>query len=85
MTAPSEQQWFKSSYSGGSGTECVECAYVRDRTLVRDSKCQGDSPIGVRARPGRPSHTLSSEATWRCAEPRLLRPPGDGRGLAGAP
>ncbi|GGW35993.1 hypothetical protein GCM10010503_09780 [Streptomyces lucensis JCM 4490] len=49
MTAPSEQQWFKSSYSGGSGTECVECAYVRDRTLVRDSKCQGDSPIGVRA------------------------------------
>ncbi|MGW7362326.1 DUF397 domain-containing protein [Streptomyces sp. NPDC054841] len=31
-------QWFKSSYSGGSGTECVEAARVAGRTAVRDSK-----------------------------------------------
>lgn len=30
--------WFKSSYSGGSGTECVECAYTNELTLIRDSK-----------------------------------------------
>ncbi|UXY27806.1 DUF397 domain-containing protein [Streptomyces sp. HUAS TT20] len=35
---PDACQWFKSSYSGGSGTECVECAHASDRTLVRDSK-----------------------------------------------
>ncbi|MFF3332285.1 DUF397 domain-containing protein [Streptomyces sp. NPDC002888] len=38
MAAPSTHQWFKSSYSGGSGTECVECARTRDEALVRDSK-----------------------------------------------
>lgn len=31
-------QWFKSSYSGGSGTECVEAAFTTVGTLVRDSK-----------------------------------------------
>jgi len=38
MTAPSTLQWFKSSYSGGSGTECVECASTGDGILIRDSK-----------------------------------------------
>lgn len=41
MTAPSKHQWFKSSYSGGSGTECVECARVDGGVLVRDSKHEG--------------------------------------------
>ncbi|MEU2248919.1 DUF397 domain-containing protein [Streptomyces sp. NPDC019224] len=31
-------QWFKSSYSGGSGTECVEAALLGDGAAVRDSK-----------------------------------------------
>lgn len=31
-------QWFKSSYSGGSGTECVEAARLATGTVVRDSK-----------------------------------------------
>ncbi|WP_128378657.1 DUF397 domain-containing protein [Streptomyces cavernae] len=43
MTTPSKPRWFKSSYSGGSGTECVECARVTDGTLVRDSK----DPVGA--------------------------------------
>ncbi|MFJ8144864.1 DUF397 domain-containing protein [Streptomyces sp. NPDC096048] len=30
--------WFKSSYSGGNATECVECAYLGRRALIRDSK-----------------------------------------------
>jgi uncharacterized protein DUF397 len=35
-------KWFKSSYSGGANTECVEVAVIRDGALVRDS---GD-PMG---------------------------------------
>lgn len=38
MTALATAQWFKSSYSGGSGTECLECAGGEDRVLIRDSK-----------------------------------------------
>ncbi|BBC33511.1 hypothetical protein SGFS_048050 [Streptomyces graminofaciens] len=38
MPIRSEHQWFKSSYSGGSGTECVEAAFVQDGMAVRDSK-----------------------------------------------
>ncbi|MFF4080899.1 DUF397 domain-containing protein [Streptomyces sp. NPDC001777] len=30
--------WFKSSYSGGSGTECVEVADLATVVGVRDSK-----------------------------------------------
>jgi hypothetical protein len=33
--------WFTSSYSGGSGTECVETAYGPERVAVRDSKDAG--------------------------------------------
>jgi hypothetical protein len=37
--AQGELLWFKSSYSGGSGTECVEAAISIELTVVRDSKC----------------------------------------------
>ena len=47
MTTPSAQHWFKSSYSGGSGTECLECARTREGALVRDSKCTTGSVIAV--------------------------------------
>ncbi|MGV9250833.1 DUF397 domain-containing protein [Streptomyces sp. NPDC003697] len=49
MTTLSELDWFKSSYSGGSGTECVECAYVDDNTLIRDSKLSKDAVVHVQA------------------------------------
>ncbi|MFJ1746042.1 DUF397 domain-containing protein [Streptomyces sp. NPDC088116] len=39
-----DARWFKSSYSGGSGTECVEAARMTDRTAIRDSK----DPNGAR-------------------------------------
>jgi Domain of unknown function (DUF397) len=38
MAKESEPRWFKSTYSGGSGTECVEYAPVCEGALVRDSK-----------------------------------------------
>ncbi|MFF7646018.1 DUF397 domain-containing protein [Streptomyces canus] len=34
----SEPAWFKSSYSGGNATECVEAAFVPSGVLIRDSK-----------------------------------------------
>ncbi|MFF3379636.1 DUF397 domain-containing protein [Streptomyces sp. NPDC002680] len=33
-----EPIWFKSSYSGGNTTECVEAAFAPSRVLIRDSK-----------------------------------------------
>lgn len=43
--------WFKSSYSGGNTTECVEAAFVPSGVLVRDSK-----------RPEHPHLTVSADA-----------------------
>ncbi|MEV6383767.1 DUF397 domain-containing protein [Streptomyces sp. NPDC051773] len=40
MPIRSERQWFKSSYSGGSGTECVEASFGQGAAAVRDSKDQ---------------------------------------------
>ncbi|MFE2216429.1 DUF397 domain-containing protein [Streptomyces canus] len=34
----SDPAWFKSSYSGGNATECVEAAIVPFGVLIRDSK-----------------------------------------------
>lgn len=48
--AVSEPVWFKSSYSGGNTTECVEAAFIPAGVLLRDSK-QGNGPVvAVRAR-----------------------------------
>jgi hypothetical protein len=38
MNSPDQQTWRKSSYSNGSGGDCVEVAYSPDRVAVRDSK-----------------------------------------------
>jgi hypothetical protein len=45
-----EPAWFKSSYSGGNTTECVEAAFVSSAVLIRDSK-QPEGPwVRVSAR-----------------------------------
>jgi hypothetical protein len=46
-----EPRWFKSSYSGGNTTECVECSYVANGALIRDSKVSGGPivPVGREA------------------------------------
>ncbi|MER6066047.1 DUF397 domain-containing protein [Streptomyces sp. NPDC001792] len=33
--------WFKSSYSGGNATECVEAAFALTDVVIRDSKHTG--------------------------------------------
>ncbi|WP_327235883.1 DUF397 domain-containing protein [Streptomyces sp. NBC_01317] len=38
---PVESDWFKSSYSGSGGDNCVEVAARPDAVLVRDSKGTG--------------------------------------------
>ncbi|MCO4696767.1 hypothetical protein LRR80_02827 [Streptomyces sp. RO-S4] len=37
--------WFKSSYSGSDGGDCVEVATGLDAVYVRDSKAVGDGPV----------------------------------------
>lgn len=37
--------WFKSSYSGSDGGDCVEVAAGLDAVYVRDSKGTGDGPV----------------------------------------
>lgn len=48
--AVSEPVWFKSSYSGGNTTECVETALIPSGVLVRDSKQANGPVVAVRAR-----------------------------------
>ncbi|MFJ5719810.1 DUF397 domain-containing protein [Streptomyces sp. NPDC093149] len=45
--------WFKSSYSGGNTTECIEAAVLAESTAVRDSKV----PDGPRLTFGRAAWT----------------------------
>jgi hypothetical protein len=45
------QRWFKSSYSGGNQTECVEAAHLTAGAAVRDSK----DPHGPQLAFGTPS------------------------------
>ncbi|SDG26853.1 DUF397 domain-containing protein [Streptomyces griseoaurantiacus] len=40
-----ELHWFKSSYSGSGGGDCVEVAAGLDAVYVRDSKVAGDGPM----------------------------------------
>ncbi|MDQ0991117.1 DUF397 domain-containing protein [Streptomyces sp. V3I7] len=42
--------WFKSSYSGGNATECVEAVFVPTGVLIRDSKRPEGPCIAVSAR-----------------------------------
>ncbi len=39
-----ELRWFKSSYSGSGGGDCVEVAAGHGVVHVRDSKAAGDGP-----------------------------------------
>ncbi|WP_405598142.1 DUF397 domain-containing protein [Streptomyces sp. NBC_01410] len=41
--------WFKSTYSGGNETECVETAFIEGSTAVRDSKQLRGQQLRVQA------------------------------------
>ncbi|MEU5582819.1 DUF397 domain-containing protein [Streptomyces huasconensis] len=47
-TATHSPVWFKSSYSGGNETECVEVALTDDDVLIRDSKRPRGALVAVR-------------------------------------
>lgn len=40
-----ELRWFKSSYSGSDGGDCVEVAADHNTVRVRDTKARGDGPV----------------------------------------
>lgn len=40
-----ELRWFKSSFSGSGGGDCVEVAAGLDAVYVRDSKVTGGGPV----------------------------------------
>ncbi|MFJ6850319.1 DUF397 domain-containing protein [Streptomyces sp. NPDC091271] len=42
-----EQEWFKSSYSGSEGDNCVEVAAHQATVLIRDSKNTQRRPLSV--------------------------------------
>lgn len=42
-----QRKWIKSSYSGGSGTECVEVAASTEDVAVRDSKAPHGPRLGL--------------------------------------
>lgn len=42
-----ELAWFKSSYSGGGGGNCIEVAVRTETVLVRDSKDTGKQALAV--------------------------------------
>ena len=46
---PDNTIWFKSSYSGGNATECVEATLAPKRVLIRDSKQPQESVVGFQA------------------------------------
>ncbi|MGW7508559.1 DUF397 domain-containing protein [Streptomyces massasporeus] len=50
----SQLRWFKSSYSGGNATECLECSYGANGALIRDSKIS-TGPV-----------VLVGSDAWRC-------------------
>lgn len=43
----SELVWFKSSYSGGGGGDCLEVAFQPDAVRIRDSKDTSRTPLTV--------------------------------------
>ncbi|KJK34126.1 hypothetical protein UK15_37355 [Streptomyces variegatus] len=63
----SEPRWFKSSYSGGNATECLECSYGANGALIRDSKIS-TGPI-----------VLVGSDAWRCFIGSIRSTPGRAR------
>lgn len=49
MSSGTELAWFKSSYSGSSGDDCVEVASEAGTVRVRDSKVAGGQELGIKA------------------------------------
>ncbi|MFF4246790.1 DUF397 domain-containing protein [Streptomyces sp. NPDC001822] len=57
-----EPAWFKSSYSGGGGDNCVEIAVLPEVVLVRDSKDAQRSALAVSPRAWSAFTALAADA-----------------------
>ncbi len=60
-----EPRWFKSSYSGGGGDNCVEVAVRTEAVLVRDSKDTRRTPLAVSG-PAWAAFTAAAARRNRC-------------------
>ncbi|MER5274840.1 DUF397 domain-containing protein [Streptomyces sp. NPDC002809] len=47
MSTTTELNWFKSTYSGGDGDNCIEVALHPDAVRIRDSKDTARRPLAV--------------------------------------
>ncbi|MEU7350684.1 DUF397 domain-containing protein [Streptomyces albidoflavus] len=47
MSTTEDLSWFKSSYSGGDGDNCIEVAHGAEAVHVRDSKDLGRDSFAV--------------------------------------
>ncbi|WP_155054865.1 DUF397 domain-containing protein [Streptomyces blattellae] len=47
MSTTDELSWFKSSYSGSEGDNCIEVAVRPEAVHIRDSKDKGIRPLVV--------------------------------------
>lgn len=45
LAEDTQLRWFKSTYSGPDGGDCVEVAVDAYAVYIRDSKTTGDSPV----------------------------------------
>ncbi|MFD7500624.1 DUF397 domain-containing protein [Streptomyces sp. NPDC059850] len=61
MSSTTELNWFKSSYSGGGGGECVEVAVSPGAVHVRDSK---DTQLGQLTVSRQAWSTFTAELDW---------------------
>jgi hypothetical protein len=57
--------WRKSSYSNGSGGNCIEVAEIEHGALVRDSKVQQSPVLSFRSDTWSAFVTLVGNADWR--------------------
>jgi hypothetical protein len=69
---PAPLAWFKSSYSGNEGDECLEAAATAPDTIhIRDSKARARPTRflrhGVGGLRGIRDPRLTTAETWRCA------------------
>lgn len=71
MSTTSGLKWFKSSYSGGDGDNCIEVALDAEAIHIRDSKDPRITPSPSRRRHG--PRSLPSRTRPRRAEFRQFR------------
>ncbi|MGW2131103.1 DUF397 domain-containing protein [Streptomyces coelicoflavus] len=66
MSTTTELNWFKSSYSGGDGDNCIEVAVRPEAVHIRDSKDKSIRPLAVTPTAWAAFAALAAEASVDC-------------------